>query len=75
MDKELIEQLLNPQNQEDFLKVVLSTNSEFTIHRKMWAEEVVDHFINLFNITREEFEKSFFRVTPIDDFDDEAADE
>ena len=77
MNKKLIEQLLNTKSQDDFLKILFYQDDEnnYFTDRDLWVDEVIDHFIKLFNITREEFEKSFFKNPPIDDFDDEDTDE
>ena len=70
MNEELVEKLLNTKNEDDFCKVLISQKVEYDMHRELWDERVIEHFIKIFNVTREEFEKKFFDNPPIDDFDD-----
>ena len=70
MNKKLVEKLLNTKNEDDFFKLLMSQNIEYDIHKELWDERVIEHFMRLLNLTREEFEQSFLNNPPIDDFDD-----
>lgn len=70
MNEKLVKKLLNTKNEDDFCKVLISQKVEYDMHRELWDERVIEHFMKIFNVTREEFEHSFYDNPPIDDFDD-----
>lgn len=71
MSKELVKKLLNTKNEDEFIDILMSQDIEYDIYRELWDDEVIKHFMKLFNLSIEEFEKQFLTSPPIDDFDDE----
>lgn len=69
MNKKLIEELLKTKTEDDFLSVLISQDEEYVLRKDLWDEEVITHFLKLFNIPKSEFDKQFPDVPPIDDFD------
>lgn len=70
MNKKIIEKLLKTETKEEFLKILTSQDEEYELHKELWDKEVINHFLKLFNMTKEEFNKQFIQYPPIDDFDD-----
>lgn len=70
MSEELINEFLNAKTEDEFTKVFISQEIEYDMHKELWDERVIEHYMKIFNVTREEFENKFFDVPPIDDFDD-----
>lgn len=70
MNKELIKKLLNTKTKEDFLEILISQDEEYELHKDLWDEKVIQHFLKLFDMTKEDFDKQFIQYPPIDDFDD-----
>lgn len=70
MNKELIKKLLNTKTKEDFLEILNSQDEEYELHKDLWDEKVIQHFLKLFDMTKEDFDKQFIQYPPIDDFDD-----
>lgn len=70
MNKELIKKLLNTKTKEDFLEILISQDEEYELHKDLWNEKVIQHFLKLFDMTKEDFDKQFIQYPPIDDFDD-----
>ncbi len=71
MNKELVNKLLNTNNEDEFIEILMSQDIEYDIHRELWDDEVIKHFMKLFNLSKEEFEKQFITNPPVDYFDDE----
>lgn len=71
MNDELVKKLLNTKNEDEFMEILMSQDIEYDIHRDLWDDKVVKHFMNLFSLSKEEFEKQFISSPPIDDFNDE----
>ena len=70
MNKKIIEKLLKTETKEEFLKILTSQDEEYELHKELWDKEVINHFLKLFNMTKEEFNNQFIQYPPIDDFDD-----
>ncbi len=70
MNKKIIEKLLKTETKEEFLKILTSQDEEYELHKELWDKEVINHFLKLFNMTKEEFNKQFIQYPPIDDCDD-----
>lgn len=70
MNKELIKKLLNTKTKENFLEILIAQDEEYELHKDLWDEKVIQHFLKLFDITKEDFNKQFIQYPPIDDFDD-----
>lgn len=69
MPNELVEKLLKTTNRDNFLAILTEQEEDYEFNRELWDERVVNHFLKIFNITKEEFEKQFIKIPPIDDFD------
>lgn len=70
MNKELVKKLLNTKNKEEFLEILTSQDEEYELHKELWDKKVIQHFLELFDMTKEDFDKQFIQYPPIDDFDD-----
>lgn len=69
MSEKVIKELLKTKTGDDFLSVLISQDEEYVLHKDLWDEEVITHFLKLFNIPKSEFDKQFPDIPPIDDFD------
>ena len=70
MNKELVKKLLNTKNKEEFLEILTSQDEEYELHKELWDKKVIQHFLELFDMTKEDFDKQCIQYPPIDDFDD-----
>ena len=70
MNKELVKKLLNTKNKEEFLEILTSQDEEYELHKELWDKKVIQRFLELFDMTKEDFDKQFIQYPPIDDFDD-----
>ena len=70
MSNELVEKLLETTNEDNFLAILAEQEEDYEFNRELWDERVIDHFLKIFGITKEEFEKQFIKMPPIDDFDE-----
>lgn len=69
MNKELVKKLLNAKTEDEFLEILTSQDQEYELHKELWDKEVIKHFLKLFNMTKDDFDKQFIDIPPIDDFD------
>ena len=69
MNKELVEKLLKTKTKEDFLEILTSQDEEYELHKNLWDKKVIQHFLKLFDMTKEDFDKQFIQYPPTDDFD------
>lgn len=69
MNKELVNKLLDTKTKEEFLEILTSQDEEYELHKELWEEKVIQHFLKLFDMTKDEFDKQFIQYPPIDDFD------
>lgn len=70
MNEKLVKKLLNTKTEDEFLKILTSQDEGYELHKELWDKRVIKHFLKLFNMTKEEFDKQFIQYPPIDDFDD-----
>ena len=69
MNKELVNKLLDTKTKEEFLEILTSQDEEYELHKELWEEKVIQHFLKLFDMTKDDFDKQFIQYPPIDDFD------
>ena len=71
MNEKLVKKLLGTKVDDEFLKILFNEKIEFDLHRELWDERVIEHLLSISNLTRQEFEQSFYQEPPVDDFDEE----
>ena len=71
MNEKLVKKLLGTKVEDEFLKILFNEKIEFDLHRELWDERAIEHLLSISNLTRQEFEQSFYQEPPIDDFDEE----
>lgn len=70
MSEKLVKKLLNTKTEDEFLEILAQQDEEYELHKELWDKRITKHFLKLFNITKEDFDKQFVQYPPIDDFDD-----
>ncbi len=70
MKKEDLKKLLNTKTEDEYMEIILSQKEDYEHDRELWTEEMVEHLLSISDYTKEDFEWSFTKTLPIDDFDD-----
>ena len=62
------EYLLSIDNREHFEEELLKISIKYMKDLKVWDEDLINHYLNISNMSRKQFEWSFKKTPPIDSF-------